>query len=266
MATYLLASSDEAARLQLQAQVWEPEAEALLNRIGIQPGWSCIDLGCGAMGILGPLSRRLGPNGHVVGLDQDTAFLEAARGYLSRENLSNVELIEGDIAHTQFDHSSFDFVHVRFVLPHVVSPQAVLAEMLRLTKPDGMVAVEEPDQSSWNFFPPILEWPRLKEILEAGFALRGDINIGRRTFGMLRELGLQDVRVRAAVLALQDEHPYMRLPMMAAKALREHLLNNGITTAPELNDLLDQVESAVNAPDTFQITFTTTQVWGQKPG
>lgn len=36
-----------------------------------RPGWRCLDLGCGAMGILGPLSRRVGPDGSVVGLDQD---------------------------------------------------------------------------------------------------------------------------------------------------------------------------------------------------
>src|SRR4051794_11047087 len=67
---YLLpASASELERLRLQARVWEPEAETLLDRIGVQPGWRCADLGCGAMGILGPLSRRVGPTGRILGLD-----------------------------------------------------------------------------------------------------------------------------------------------------------------------------------------------------
>jgi hypothetical protein len=51
---YLLAGgSAELERLRLQARVWEPEAEALLDRIGVQAGWRCVDLGCGAMGFWG---------------------------------------------------------------------------------------------------------------------------------------------------------------------------------------------------------------------
>lgn len=69
---YLLAGgSAELERLSLQSRVWEPETEAMLDQIGIQTGWQCIDLGCGAMGILRPLSRRVGVEGHVVGVDVD---------------------------------------------------------------------------------------------------------------------------------------------------------------------------------------------------
>ena len=52
---YLLAGGTaELERLQLQARVWEPDAEVMLDQIGLQAGWRCLDLGCGAMGILGP--------------------------------------------------------------------------------------------------------------------------------------------------------------------------------------------------------------------
>ena len=47
---YLLSSgAAELERLRLQARVWEPEAEHLLDRIGVEPGWRCLDLGCGGM-------------------------------------------------------------------------------------------------------------------------------------------------------------------------------------------------------------------------
>jgi len=52
MTDYILASPAEMERLRLQARAWEPDAETMLDRIGIQPGWSCVDVGCGAMGIL----------------------------------------------------------------------------------------------------------------------------------------------------------------------------------------------------------------------
>jgi hypothetical protein len=66
---YLLAAGDdvELERIRLQARVWEPETETWLDDVKIEPGWRCIDLGCGVMGILGPLARRVGASGRVVG-------------------------------------------------------------------------------------------------------------------------------------------------------------------------------------------------------
>lgn len=264
MTDYILASPAEMERLRLQARAWEPDAETMLDRIGIQPGWSCVDVGCGAMGILGPLSRRVGSTGRVVGIDREQPLLAAAHAYVREEGLSNVEILERDALNTELPRAAFDFVHERCVFPHVDSPEAVLREMIALAKPGGIIAVQEADQSSWNFYPPSPKWPRLKAIIEAAFGLRGDINIGRRTFVMLRQAGLEGVTVRAAVLALQDGHPYMRLPIAGVSAMRKAIVEAGLSTDEELDDLLADVEQRAADPDTIQITFTLTQVWGRK--
>ena len=36
-------------RMRLQAEAWEPEVEIWLDQMGVQPGWHCVDLGCGPM-------------------------------------------------------------------------------------------------------------------------------------------------------------------------------------------------------------------------
>jgi SAM-dependent methyltransferase len=264
MSSYLLASPEEKARLQLQVRVWESESEAMLDRIGVQPGWTCLDLGCGAMGILRLLSRRAGSQGRVVGMDADTSLLNAARAYVEDEGLTNVELREGDAHHTGLPYGTFDLVHERFVFPYVAVEKA-LGEMIALAKPGGVIATEEPDQYSWNYYPESPQWPRLRQIIEAAFALRGDINVGRRTYALLREAGLEDVTVRAGVLALQNSHPYMRLPIMGINAMRPHILKAGLSSDAELDALLADVERMVSDPQTMQITFTLVQVWGRKP-
>ena len=50
----------ERERLALQASMWEPAAERLFDALGPIDGWSCVDLGCGAPGVLGTLARRVG--------------------------------------------------------------------------------------------------------------------------------------------------------------------------------------------------------------
>lgn len=262
---YILLSDAEKARLQLQARVWEPETEHLLDAIGVKAGWSSLDLGCGAMGVLGPLSRRVGPGGRVVGLEVNSSLLAAARQYVDEEQLTNVELKEGDAYDSGLGPESFDLVHERFVLPHVADPEALLREMMRLARPAGLVVIQEPDHSSWNFWPYHGKWPRLLQILESALALRGDINIGRRTFHMAQQAGLENVRLRAGVVALQNNHPYMKMPLVGAAVMRPHILSAGLATGTELDDLVAEIDRHASDPETMMITFTVTQVWGRKP-
>ncbi len=272
---YLLAAGDdvELERLRLQARVWEPAAETWLDNVKIQPGWRCIDLGCGAMGILGPLARRVGASGRVVGLDRDSRQLAGARAYLADNRLDNVEIVEGDAYRTGLPDASFDLVHVRFSLRRsdalfapIGRDDVLLAEMLRIAKPGGVLAIQEPDSASWSCFPSNPAWDTLKRTILAAFQSGGgDFDAGRRTFDMLRRIGLEDVRLRAAVVALQDGHPYMRLPIQFATTLRARILDGGLMTAEELDAAMADCEAVAKDPDTTVTSFVVTQVWGRKP-
>ena len=265
--SYLLSdSASELERLRLQAKVWEPAAEAMLDLIGIRPGWSCVDLGCGALGILKPLSRRVGATGKVVGVDVDAKQLAAARAHVLEEGLENVEILEQDAYRTLLPRESFDFTHVRFLFAPVGRDDELLKELLGLTKPGGMIAVEEPDASAWGYYPESLEWERLKEIILAAFRSGGgDFDAGRRTYGMLRRVGLEDVQIKAAVVALQGRHPYKRVPVQFATSLRKRILEAGISKEHELDELVRDCERIAADPETVMTSFVVTQVWGRKP-
>ena len=262
---YFLASDEESGRLQVQAQVWEPDAELMLDSIGVGPGWECADLGCGGAGILGPMAWRAGESGSVLGLDSDPELLESAAAHLEAEGLRNVSLRQGDVTAPDLPEDAFDLVHSRFLLPHVGSPVDVLHNKMALAKAGGVVASQENDHSSWNFYPRCPEWEELLDLLERTFALRGDINIGRRTFHMFRACGLQEVRIRTSIQALQDQHPYMHMPLIGARAMRQRMLDARLTTRRELDRLISGVQQAVDDPDRVQVTFTLVQVWGTKP-
>jgi SAM-dependent methyltransferase len=263
---YLLAGgSAELERLQLQARVWEPETEAMLDLIAPEPGWHCVDLGCGAMGIIEPLSRRVGSWGRVVGVDMDEKQLAAVRAFAQERGLANVEIFERDAYDTRLPRESFDFTHARFVLAPAGRDEQLLNEMIALTRPGGTVAIQEPDASSWNCYPTHPAWERLKAAILAAFSSGGgDFNAGQRTFGMLRRAGLKDVRIRAAVIALQGEHPYKKLPAQFAASLRKRILDAGLLGEAELNELVNECERIADEADTIVMSFIVTQVWGRK--
>ncbi len=112
----LPASEAEAARLRMQSDLFRDDADSMLDRIGVQPGWRCLDLCCGVGGITDLLSRRVGLDGEVIGLDMDAWKLEVARDWAGANMLDNVRYIEGDAFATELPPASFDLVHTRFAL------------------------------------------------------------------------------------------------------------------------------------------------------
>jgi SAM-dependent methyltransferase len=200
-------------------------------------------------------------------VDREAKLLAAARDYVREQHLANVELLDLDAYNTKLPRESFDLTHVRFVFGPCGRDEALLREMLALTRPGGIVAIQEPDTVSWNCYPANAGWTALRAAIEDAFARAGgDINAGRRTFGMLRQAGLEDVQIRAAIVALQDAHPYKRLPVMFAASLRGSILEGGLLSEAELDAAVAECERMAADPETIMITLFVTQVWGRKPG
>jgi SAM-dependent methyltransferase len=265
--SYLLAGqAGELERLQLQARVLEHDAEAMLDQIGIQSGWHGLDLGCGAMGVLGPLSRRVGRHGKVVGMDIDSKLIDAARTLVKAEGWDNVELWEGDALRTHLAPASFDIVHARFLLaPLWQHKDTLLREMLALTRPGGVVALQEPDVSSWTLCPPPPFWAKFKDAIVGAYNAGGsDINAGQHTYGLVRQAALENVQIRAATVALPPTHPFLRAPIQFAASLRQRIVEGGFLTEPELDEAIEACEVSAQAPETFGVSFLVTQVWGWK--
>ena len=263
---YLLTSgTEEMQRLRLQAQVWEPAATEFLDTLNISPASRALDLGCGAMGVLAPLSRLVGAGGTVTGLDSDATQLAAARSFVEEAKLANVSIIEGDAFNTGLPAGHFDLVHIRFLFAPVGRDAELLAEMLRLVRPGGIVAIQEPDASCWNVAPPNPSWSGLKAAILAAFrAGGGDFDAGCRTFGILHAAGLERITQRNVVLAAYGHHPYKRLPLQFATSLRSRILNGGLLSETQLDAYLSDVAVVADDQASVMTTFIVTQVAGRK--
>lgn len=263
---YLLSQApNEIDRLQSWGRVWEPEAEAMLDQIGVKPGWRCLDLGCGPMGILRALSRRVGPAGSIVAADINPKQLAAARVLTERDGLSNIEFVEADAFDTRLPAESFDLVHVRFVFTPLGWDQALMQELLRLTRPGGVIVAEESDDCSYICYPPQPAWERLKALTHAAFERAGgDSYTGRRMYGVLRNAGLEDVKARAVALALPAGHPFRRWPIESTMATRPRTREWGLMPEAEWEQLVAECERIANNPEIFLISFMVIQTWGRK--
>ena len=256
----------EGQRLLQQSQCFEKEATWLLDRIGIQPGWHVLDVGCGPLGILDLLATRVGPTGRVVGLEREVRYLAMARTVLAERHLTTVELVEADALATGLPRDTFDLVHERLVLLQQPHPEALLAEMVALVRPGGVVAVQDIDQAAWFCEPPHPAWTTLLEMFQTVCREHGmDLCLGRRLPGLLRAAGLIEVEVEVHV-RVDPPGAYRRTHLLALMdAVQERVLARGLCTAEELTSLRASLARHLDDSRTVVPRELLFQAWGYKP-
>ena len=222
---YLLGdSSAEVEHLVRQAEVYAEEAGQLLDRVGIGVGATVIDVGCGALGIVDLLCARVGPGGRVVGVDREQRMLDAARQVADQRRLP-VEFMLGDATGLALPPDDFDFVHERTVLLNVADPAQVVAEMARIARPGGVVALQEPDSSAWVCDPPHPAWDLLRaELVEAYRSSGKNFDMGRGIARLLRDAGLTDVGVRATARVTQPGDYYQGFLLTLTSLAKEQII------------------------------------------
>ena len=256
----------ELGRLLTQAEAYEPQANWLLDQIGVQSGWRAVDIGCGPIGILNLLSQRTGPQGSVVGLEREARFVEMAKAEIAKRGLSNVRMIEADALKTGLEKASFDLAHERLVMINIPARDAFLTEMLSLLRPGGTVALEDVDNVSWLCQPAHPSWDILLHAFHTVFhAGGGDGLIGRRLPAMLRAAGVQNIQIKVTVETpvLGD---YRRTHLISLiDSVRDKVIANGLLNEAELKEHREALVRHLNDPATTVIDKLLVQSWGQKP-
>lgn len=251
----------EIERLRVQAEAMAPDTRAMLDRIGVAPGWACLDVGCGPGGITGLLSERVGPAGCVVGLDRNDAFLAHARAQAP----ANVDFVYGDAYGSDLAPGSFDLVHMRFVASTAGDAPRLLQEAMRLARPGGVVALQEPDGSTLNCHPPHPSWVRLKAALLGAFkGVGADLELARSLYAVVRQAGLADVQYRPFLIGVRSVDPMVDYLPSTVESLRGTVLRLGLMTAPALDAALADCRKHLRDPGTVFTMYTVAQVWGRK--
>ncbi len=81
--------------------------------------------------------------GSVSGVDLTPAMVEEAERRAREEGIDNVSFALGDATALDFADASFDGAITRLSLHHIPAPGRVVAEMARVVRPGGWVAVSD---------------------------------------------------------------------------------------------------------------------------
>jgi SAM-dependent methyltransferase len=188
---------------------WNPDfIDLMAKRWELHRAREVLDVGCG-VGHWGRLLARVLPsNARVTGVDRDPFWVEQAteRAAASPHSVSfHYEV--SSVERLPFENNAFDLVTCQTVLIHVPDRRAALAEMIRVAKPGGLIAVAEPnnaasslilDEAAWGSpVDEITALVRFQLVCERGKAALGEGNnsAGELMPALFAASGLADIRV-----------------------------------------------------------------------
>jgi arsenite methyltransferase len=124
------------------------EYEEALRFVGIKPGWTVLDAGCGSGGYVPPIGEHVGSTGRVAALDlAPENVAQAERLVREGRYMAPVDLRIGSVLDLPFADAAFDCVWCANVAQYLTDKEfaRVMGEFRRVVKPGGIVVVKDFD-------------------------------------------------------------------------------------------------------------------------
>ncbi|MFO1059662.1 MAG: class I SAM-dependent methyltransferase [Dongiaceae bacterium] len=264
--TYIMRGGAEGReRLRLLSRVLAPGTRALLDRSGLRPGLSCLDVGTGGGDVARDLARRVAPTGRVVGTDIDEEALAIARGEAAAAGIANLTFLNHDAASGPVEPGAFDVVHARFLLSHLRDPAGALAAMAASLAPGGLLLLQDADLAGHFCYPPSPAHDRYLGLYAAAATARGgDPGIGPKLPAMLVDLGLGGVDLSVTQPAAMSGETKRMSPVTLAM-VADALIDLGLASPPEIVGLLGELEALAADDRTVLGLPRVVQCWGRRP-
>jgi SAM-dependent methyltransferase len=203
--------------------------ELVARRFEFAAVGSVLDVGAG-IGHWGMLLASVLPReASIVGLERDPRWVaKADQRRAEREDASRFRFVQGVAESLPCEAESFDLVTCQTLLMHVGDPEAVIAEMVRVTKRGGLVLASEPNnrismlvESSFSAQQPVeakVEAVRFLLLYERGKMLLGEGNgsVGDLVPGYFAAAGLTRIQ------AYMNDNATLMVPPYNEEGQRVH--------------------------------------------
>ena len=226
-----------------------------------------LDLGSGPGDVSFQVAEIVGPEGSVVGIEQDQAQIAVATRRRDQLGLRNVDFRQGD-ARTFVDEEPFDAAVCRLLLMHLPDAADVLAHQMQNLRPG---ASSSPWTTTWAVR---ARYPRSScthdpRWLRAGFE-HADVDpfVGMRLLAILGEAGYEEIGSLGLQSYWAPENPQAAGYVVGVvRAMKDAIVASGAATEDELGlDTLEQrLAAALRASNAVYTVPTIVAGWGRRP-
>ncbi len=218
-------SATEHDRLTLLQEVFDGESRRLLDRVGVRPGWECLEVGAGAGSVARMLADRAGA-ANVVATDMNTALLEPLAE-------SGVRVLRHDVTADDAP-GEFDLIHSRLVLEHVTRRDLALRRMASWLKPGGVLLVESATPMPESSTDPVVGRALAALAGHLGRTVGTDPLWARTLPLPLEEAGLVDCSAEGHVIPARGGSAFARWMVATHRLVERDVVAEGTITADEL--------------------------------
>lgn len=197
-----------ATALGLRHQAFADTLRRMVADLSMPPRPRILDVACGDGTYSALLAQNAPPGSDVVGLDDSKPYLEVAQATVENAGTADdTSLVQGDAFALPFQDEHFDVTWCAHNLITLKPPSKVLAEMVRVTRPGGKLAVVETD----DLHSLVLSWPgdvelsihdAVRRALRARDSSLDERCFARRGRPALVQVGLESVRKKVYVTNL----------------------------------------------------------------
>lgn len=252
----------DARYLQAAAELFAPIKERSYDLMRIQAGQCILDVGCGPGIDCVHIAQRVGPEGRVICIDQDGNMLAEAERRAHKTGVSEIaEHRRGDAAALPLDSEYFDACRSERLFLHLPQPDKAMAEMARVTKPNGRIVVVDTDAATISFDTRETETERklfrfrAEKLLNNGYS-------GRQLYRLFRQSHLVDIQIE--MLPLHTTDYTLARYIAGLDETEQKAAEQGFISRTELDNWHRDLDNAADG-NTFFASVSVVMVAGRKP-
>ncbi len=129
--------------LMRESREREERCSLLLTNLGLQPGQTVCDLGCGNGYYALPIAKLIGEQGQVLAVDIQVEMLQFLRNRMREERVNNVTPILGSLHDPRLAPNTCDLILLVDVYHEFSHPELMLQALRRALTADGLIALVE---------------------------------------------------------------------------------------------------------------------------
>jgi ubiquinone/menaquinone biosynthesis C-methylase UbiE len=266
---YILGHSpEERERLLRQGRTHEPATRRVFDAVGLRPGWTCLDIGCGPGAVMQLMGELAGPSGEVTGIDRDAKAGREAVERLQATGTSRYRFVEADMESIdEIAGAPFDLTFARLALLHARDPVALLRKMYGWTKPGGYIAVQDIHIRTANLYPKPPAWAELMRVLAETSERSGvDTEFAFKLPALFVEAGIGVPDGTDMDLPMTSLEPFAAMFQALGRSLLPRAIALGVTTEARMQSVFREIERALTDGRQYSaLGYLMVGVWKRKP-
>ncbi|MEU9211825.1 methyltransferase domain-containing protein [Streptomyces sp. NPDC048415] len=205
--------------------------------LAVRPGERAVDIGAGTGSQTRHLAAAVAPGGEALGIEPNPGLRSVAE-QRAADTGSRARFVDGDALTLPVPDASVDVVWCERVLQHLVEPDKAVAEIARVLRPGGRVALLDTDWATTILHPGDPE--TVAALMSGALSAAADPYSGRKLVGRLSAAGLV-IDDRGSQALLQD-HASVAWPLI--RMLGGSAVRRGLTTEDRRDRLYAELTEA----------------------